>query len=413
MAESESYLGSTAQEAALTALEIVPFAMVVTDPSGQAVAVNRRWLELSGMGRASSLGAGWLSTLDPEARAQLLEDIQRSAREGGTVTSDYQMGGPALGRWTRWWINSHQVEDKVLLAIAVVDVHEDYTKQANLYHLATHDSLTGLVNRSHFVEAAGQALRRGERHSRLVGMVFVDLDDFKRVNDIGGHSLGDRVLYAVGARLRHAVRSADLVARIGGDEFAVLCEDLVSPEQAQVVAHRIASALSESLELDGQRWTVAASVGAAIDDGATDDAEELLDRADRAMYEIKSVKRTGPVGPVASPVSGSPAGPADHGVPPEAERRLVPVEDPQPGPDHEETAPDAAAWGASSRRAEPGGQTPSGSSPAAAEARQHLLDDILALRDNLDLIRERLARLSAGDSSVIDIRDRQGAQDRE
>jgi diguanylate cyclase (GGDEF)-like protein len=273
-------------------------------------------------------------------------------------------------------MSGHDLEDRKLLAVAIADVHEDHTRQANLYHLATHDPLTGLLNRSYFVEAADQALRRSERHARHVGMVFVDLDDFKRVNDLGGHALGDRVLYAVGARLRHTVRSADLVARIGGDEFAVLCEDLVAAEQAQVVAQRIAAALAESVELDGQSWTVAASVGAAVDEGVPDSAEHLLDRADRAMYEIKSNRRTEPVSSIEAPSSAESMAPPSE---PPVERRQVPVPESVPDP--------------------------------AGEAAQHLVSDILALRDSLDAIRERLGRLSGGDSAVIDIRDRQDVGD--
>jgi diguanylate cyclase (GGDEF)-like protein/PAS domain S-box-containing protein len=378
MANTGSPSGPSNDSAALAALELVPFAMLIADASGQALAVNERWFELSGMGRAASLGAGWLTVLDPDDRARVREDAGKVAREGGTATADYQMGGPALGRWTRWWISGHDLEGRILLAVAIADVHEDHTRQANLYHLATHDPLTGLLNRSYFVEAADQALRRSERHSRHVGMVFVDLDDFKRVNDLGGHALGDRVLYAVGARLRHTVRSADLVARIGGDEFAVLCEDLVAAEQAQVVAQRIAAALAESVELDGQSWTVAASVGAAVDEGVPDSAEHLLDRADRAMYEIKSIRRTEPVQPASAPEEPTPAD-ASPGAEPPVERRLARAPEPPVDP--------------------------------AGDATQHLVSDILALRDSLDAIRERLGRLSTSDSGVIDIRDRQEAGD--
>ena len=382
MADSEPPAGSGVDSATRAALEIVPFAMLITDPSGDALAVNRHWLDLSGMSRASSLGTGWLSALDPEARARIREDAARVAEDRETIIGDYQLGGPGFGRWTRWWINTHGEDGSGLLSIAVTDVHEDYTRQANLYHLATHDSLTGLLNRSYFVEAADQALRRSERHGRHVGMVFVDLDDFKRVNDIGGHSLGDRVLYAVAGRLRHCVRSADLVARIGGDEFAVLCEDLVTVEEARVVAQRIASALAESVELDGQRWTVAASVGAAIDQDGPESAEDLLDRADRAMYEIKSVRRTEPLPPLASV-----APPERWTEPP------PPSAAPQPGPgshEQQQEKPD----------------------PAPGDARRKLLDDIMALRDSLDAIRERLGQLASVDPSVIDIRERQRASDR-
>lgn len=290
MAEIEQQLRGKAHNTAIAALEVVPFAMLIADADAQALAVNGKWMELAGMTRANSLGPGWLSVLDPENRNRLREDVMRVARDGKGFTVDYQMGAAPERRWTRWWISRHELEGLPLVAIGAADVDEDYSRQANLYHLATHDSLTGLINRSHFLECIDQALRRSRRQSRHLAVVYVDLDGFKRVNDQGGHSLGDRVLYAIAHRLRHSVRSADMVARIGGDEFAVLCEGLNEAEQADIVAQRIATALTESVELDGESWAVAASVGAAVDRDP-DSAEELVDRADRAMYTVKLSRR--------------------------------------------------------------------------------------------------------------------------
>ncbi|HMC39883.1 MAG TPA: diguanylate cyclase, partial [Acidimicrobiales bacterium] len=291
VAEIEQQLRGRAHTAAIAALEVVPFAMLIADGDGEVLAVNGKWMELSGLGRANSLGPGWLNVLEPDTRHRLREEVQRIAQEGGGATVDHQIGTYPHKRWARWWISRHDLDGLALVAIGVADVDEDYTRQANLYHLATHDSLTGLINRSHFIECIDQALRRSQRQARHVAVVYVDLDGFKRVNDQGGHSLGDRVLFAIASRLRHAVRSADMVARIGGDEFAVLCEGLGAAEQADVVARRIAMALTESVELDGERWSVAASVGAAIDRGDPDSAEELVDRADRAMYSVKLSRR--------------------------------------------------------------------------------------------------------------------------
>ena len=240
MAEIEQQLRGKAHTTAIAALEVVPFAMLIADGSAQVLAVNGKWMDLSGLGRANSLGPGWLSVLEPDARSRLRDDVLRVAREGGTVTVDYQLGAGPRRRWARWWISRHELDGLPLVAIGAADVDEDYSRQANLYHLATHDSLTGLINRSHFIECIDQALRRSQRQSRRVAVVYVDLDGFKRVNDRGGHSLGDRVLFAIASRLRHAVRAADMVARIGGDEFAVLCEGLTAAEQADVVARRIA-----------------------------------------------------------------------------------------------------------------------------------------------------------------------------
>lgn len=462
VAEIEQELRGRAHTTAIAALEVVPFAMLIADGAAQVLAVNAKWMELSGLGRANSLGPGWLSVLEPDARSRLRDDVVRVAREGGGATVDYQIGAPPHKSWTRWWISRHELDGLPLVAIGAADVDDDYTRQANLYHLATHDSLTGLINRSHFIECIDQALRRSQRQSRHVAVVYVDLDGFKRVNDRGGHSLGDRVLFAIASRLRHAVRSADMVARIGGDEFAVLCEGLTAAEQADVVARRIALALTDSVELDGERWSVAASVGAAVDRGDADGAEELVDRADRAMYSVKLTRR----GPVAeetddddagksgrnAPVSpggryssptgngfdrrGSqgdeasggaavsrPAGSGPLGVldPDEARRAL------------RDLAEQAGAFAAQSERGRPAAARPEAEAAAGSTARtsvaappaatpsepearartgsdpvrNRLATDVVHLRESIDSIRRMLDRLLEPDSGVIDIRDQQ------
>lgn len=384
VAEIEQELRGRAHTTAIAALEVVPFAMLIADGNGQVLAVNGKWMELSGLGRADSLGPGWLSVLEGDAGHRLREDVLRVARGGAHATVDYQIGTTARKRWARWWISRHELDGFPLVAIGVADVDDDYSRQANLYHLATHDSLTGLINRSHFLECIDQALRRSQRQSRHVAVVYVDLDGFKRVNDEGGHSLGDRVLFAIASRLRHAVRAADMVARIGGDEFAVLCEGLTAEEQAGVVARRIATALTESVELDGERWSVAASVGAAVDRGDPDSAEDLVDRADRAMYSVKLSRRGSDEEsegdrPLRSGPSAAPPGSA---APSGADRRASP--DP------------AYAYSA----------TPGGVDVLDPdEARHRLAADVTTLRDSIDSIRKMLDRLLSSDGGIIDIRD--------
>ncbi|MDE3204689.1 MAG: GGDEF domain-containing protein [Acidobacteriota bacterium] len=344
--------------------------MLITDEDGQALAVNAKWMDLAELTRANSLGPGWLSVLDPENRQRLRDDVMTVAAGGPPMTVDYQIGAAPTRRWTRWWLSRHELEGLPLVAIGAADVDEDYARQANLYHLATHDSLTGLLNRSHFLECIDQALRRSRRQARHLAVVYVDLDGFKRVNDRGGHSLGDRVLYAIAHRLRHSVRSADMVARIGGDEFAVLCEGLEAAEQADVVARRIAAALTESVEFDGENWAVAASVGAAVD-REPDSAEELVDRADRAMYTVKlsrreqrradEVLRNAPEGAVASL---------------RPERRTD--SDPHPPPGFPERRSERRHWGGpegpSAANRPPAGPEASSSLPGAAAAARAALE---------------------------------------
>ena len=458
VAEIEQEPRGKAHTTAVAALEVVPFAMLIADGAAQVLAVNGKWMDLSALGRANSLGSGWLSVLDPEARARLREDVVRVAREGGGATVDYQIGAAPHKRWTRWWISRHELDGIPLVAIGAADVDDDYARQANLYHLATHDSLTGLINRSHFIECIDQALRRSQRQSRHVAVVYVDLDGFKRVNDRGGHSLGDRVLFAIASRLRHAVRSADMVARIGGDEFAVLCEGLTAAEQADVVARRIALALTDSVELDGERWSVAASVGAAIDRGDADGAEDLVDRADRAMYSVKLTRR-GPIAeaPDDEPVQREPVSPVESAGRSSSPAgfgsdRRVPESDQATGKDGSrqagsrplggldadearralrDLAEAAGAFAAQSERAgpveaRPDAEGPTRSSartsvaappaPAATErdtasragsdpVRNRLATDVVHLRESIDSIRRMLDRLLEHDNGVIDIRD--------
>jgi diguanylate cyclase (GGDEF)-like protein len=161
-----------------------------------------------------------------------------------------------------------------------------------LRHQALHDSLTGLANRELFVERVGHAMRRAARSPLRLAVLFLDLDDFKTVNDSLGHAAGDELLVGVGNRLRGQCRPADTVARLGGDEFAVLLEDVDGVPAAAEVAERILAGLTAPFWIHGREVNVGASIGVAFDsDGAT--SGEVLSNADAAMYVAKrSGKRT-------------------------------------------------------------------------------------------------------------------------
>jgi diguanylate cyclase (GGDEF)-like protein len=152
-------------------------------------------------------------------------------------------------------------------------------------HEALHDSLTGLPNRSLFLDRMRHALARAERAEAPVAVLFCDLDGFKTVNDSLGHRTGDRLLVLVAERLVECLRPADTIARLGGDEFAVLLEELREPGDAARAAQRLMDALKSPFELRGREFYVSASIGIAAGAG---DAETLLRDADLAMYRAKS-----------------------------------------------------------------------------------------------------------------------------
>ena len=157
---------------------------------------------------------------------------------------------------------------------------------------ATTDSLTGLLNRAAFRARLDATLSRPSRRSGREAVLFVDLDDFKDVNDSRGHAAGDVVLRAVAARLGEVVRPGDVVARLGGDEFALLLDDLGDVEQGLAVAERVVAALAEPVEIGGSWAHVGASVGLAMrDEDSTVDT--IMREADIAMYRPRGRARTG------------------------------------------------------------------------------------------------------------------------
>lgn len=154
-------------------------------------------------------------------------------------------------------------------------------------HNSLHDALTGLPNRTLFVQRLDHAILRARRSEKLVAVFFADLDQFKQVNDAFGHHVGDELLIAVADRLSGLMRPGDTLARMSGDEFVILCEDLDDPSSVESLAARIEAALSEPFVLSEAEIGVAASVGIAFAGLGEDVPERVLEEADAAMYQVK------------------------------------------------------------------------------------------------------------------------------
>jgi diguanylate cyclase (GGDEF)-like protein/PAS domain S-box-containing protein len=168
----------------------------------------------------------------------------------------------------------------------VEDITSRKQAEARLVHRALHDDLTGLPNRALLLEHLSGALARGWRSGSRLAVLFLDLDDFKSINDRFGHGAGDEFLAEIAARISSSVRVSDIAARVGGDEFVVVCESLNEPSDAAVVADQIQRALAVEVSLQGRPVTAAASIGIAV---SRDDStpEDLLREADADMYSAK------------------------------------------------------------------------------------------------------------------------------
>jgi diguanylate cyclase (GGDEF)-like protein len=158
---------------------------------------------------------------------------------------------------------------------------------ARLQEQARTDSLTGLPNRRLFAECLSSSMATARRTGRPLGLLYIDLDGFKLVNDSLGHSIGDILLCEVATRLKSRVRQSDTLARIGGDEFTIILTTLATPEDAGVVADLLLESMTKSFDIEGREITIGASIGISIMDDAQRDSADLLRQADSAMYAAK------------------------------------------------------------------------------------------------------------------------------
>ena len=173
------------------------------------------------------------------------------------------------------------------LVLTLRDVTEQHELEEELKYQAFHDALTGLPNRVFFAREAAGALEAARAVGRTVGVLFVDLDDFKVVNDTMGHAVGDELLVAVAARLAVSVRQSDTAARLGGDEFALLIDDAADAEAVDAFADRIVTAFTEPFTLSEAKVVATATVGVATSEDSGD-VDELLRHADLALYAAKA-----------------------------------------------------------------------------------------------------------------------------
>jgi diguanylate cyclase (GGDEF)-like protein/PAS domain S-box-containing protein len=264
-----------------------------TTQDGRYLAANQALADLYGFANQAELIAG-LSDIarslyvDPNRRAEFADLIARDGRVRDFESEVYCRDG------RRIWIseNAHAVcgPDGTLLYYegTVEDISERRRHQAELQYQATHDPLTGLPNRNLLEDRLTQAISTARRHLRQVAVVFVDLDNFKFINDSLGHAAGDRLLKTVSSRLVGSLRTEDTVARYGGDEFVLILSDQQSVGNIAQTLQRVQDAVRQGIVIDGHDLCVTCSIGAGMYPHDGEDLDTLLSNADAAMYHAKA-----------------------------------------------------------------------------------------------------------------------------
>ncbi len=272
-----------------TILETAQEGILALAADGSTLFANERLAELVGFSLEEIYEAGYWWAFSPEDASRLHARFLTRA-EAGPERYEVNFRRPdGEERVLRVSASPLRYEGGIGSLAMVSDVTSQRRAEAELRHRALYDPLTGVANRALLTDRLEGAAARQNRHAtRGLGVLFVDVDNLKRVNDRVGHATGDALLQGVGQRIAAAVREVDTVARLGGDEFAILCED-VTEQDVTMVAKRIVQALGDPLVVSGQPFEVTASIGVALSPPHAPD--ELLRLADTAMYAAKEHAR--------------------------------------------------------------------------------------------------------------------------
>lgn len=252
-----------------------PLAVVQGEVLDLGRSILKILLVLSVVGVALAAGVSRLVTQPLQVMVKAAQAFSRGQAHGALPVHR----GDEVGELAR---SFQDMEQQISRQLAELNLSRDA-----MAHLAHHDALTGLPNRRMFEQRLTQVLELSRRSGRSCALLFVDLDEFKAINDTRGHAVGDLVLQAVARTIVGAVRQVDTVARLAGDEFTVLCENVDSEEAALQIVTKLQHAFEPPLDIDGQPLPVRASIGLSLFPRDAQDARTLMASADAAMYRVK------------------------------------------------------------------------------------------------------------------------------
>ncbi|MDP1783973.1 MAG: sensor domain-containing diguanylate cyclase [Sulfuricurvum sp.] len=268
-----------------------PAALIELDEQWRIVAWNKKAQRLFGWEASEAIGQNILKLIVPlRDRAHVRSSLLAARKEGKSDSKNFNISKDRKERFCEWH-NSRIDGTHSGIICTAKDITEITSHVTILTHQACHDSLTGATNRSVMDDRLHHAIDRAERSHTRIALFFIDLNDFKLVNDQYGHEAGDKILLGVATALRGCLRNCDTISRFGGDEFVIIIEDIEDEQHIQTVRTAIEFAISEPIKIDETNsLTARASIGMALypDDAA--DADSLIKAADVSMYLKKKEK---------------------------------------------------------------------------------------------------------------------------
>jgi diguanylate cyclase (GGDEF)-like protein/PAS domain S-box-containing protein len=265
--------------------------IVTVCETGEIEAFNPAAEEIFGYRQEEVVGQPVSLLIAPDSVEQYRRELEQflASKQGGGIRGKEVVALRKNGERFAMELSASEMEIKgQRFFVAIVrDVTERKQIEERIKHLAHHDHLTGLPNRSLFIDHLEQAIKMARRRKHRTAVLFLDLDGFKQINDTLGHEAGDQLLRDVSTRLRRVIRDSDVAARIGGDEFTFVLSDIGPAENAAGVARKIIEVLSEDFHLKGEPCSIGGSIGIAVFPEHADHHEDLLRKADEAMYTAK------------------------------------------------------------------------------------------------------------------------------
>ncbi|OQW95304.1 MAG: hypothetical protein BWK79_02890, partial [Beggiatoa sp. IS2] len=267
-------------------------AILITDAQVKIISVNQSFTQITGYSEIEALGKTPAQILksgkhSPDFYEAMWQSIWKIGYWEGEIWNR-RKSGELYPEWLHITVIKDETEQWVTHYLAIFSdiTHHKQTEQRLIY-LSHYDNLTGLPNRTLFYERVSRALQRAQQHHQLVAVMFLDLDRFKYVNDTWGHAVGDLLLIKVAHRLAGIISENDTVARLGGDDFAIVLENLKNSEEAIFIAQRILETMVTAFDLNDYETFITTSIGISLYPNDADDVETSLKNADAAMYRAK------------------------------------------------------------------------------------------------------------------------------